>query len=462
MKKPSSKKIIQINPSIYKSPILHIKRGSSKKLTKPLEPQVKSSKKVQEDRFECMFCKIGLQFRDLFKHLEIDCENFEKGKQLYKNIDSKKKVFISKLNFNAIFTPVTETPDPKFESLEFQEHPNLNLVTSSKNKGETKKIQFIKEIQIPDLALGQIHLKSNQFCVFGLNIKNRYVRQFAAYRVDDYNVQIIDIATNQDCALLKGHTDLVTEIRYFKSRKDYNLLFTCSYDGNVFIWDINTFTRLKSINFKTWTLSVVIAPHFDNELVFVCGGYSKASPIKAYDLESGDFRFELSLQGEAIPVILEKYQQGRNHLLFCGTDSENPGIFIFDYDGKQLIKSFSIKSVVTAFTLYSSTSSNLMLYSSDYYGTIREIDLYKMKLNTEFSVGQNLLDLLMWDDYFMICCGEKTNSLKFLVRHKHKISKAYPNLHDKVVLNLQKMYFMGVGNCFFTLSADKTIKIFKI
>jgi WD40 repeat protein len=216
----------------------------------------------------------------LFKHLETDCENFEKGKQIYKNIDSKQKQQISQLNFNAIFTPVTETPDPSFESKEFQDQPNLNLVSSSKNKGETKKLQFIKEIQIPGLALGQIHLKSNQFCVFGHYVKNRFVRQYAAYRVEDNNVQVVDITTNQECAVLSGHTDLVTEIRYFKSKKDYNLLFTCSYDGYVFIWDISTFTKIRSINFKTWTLSVVIAPHFENELIFVCGGYSKASPIK--------------------------------------------------------------------------------------------------------------------------------------------------------------------------------------
>lgn len=451
MKKTSSEKIQHSNS-------WHINRISSKKLTCRKDPQFVSSIKIQVEKYECSFCKAMFTYKELFKHLEKDCENFVKGKPL---TNHQNQFNISRLNFNAVTTPITETRDPDFESIEFQEHTNLGLVGSSKSKGENKKIQFIKKIEVPRLALGQIHLKFNQFCVFGLSIKNRYARQFIAYRVEDFNVQVCDLTTSQDCALLTGHADLVTEIRYFKSRNELNLLFTCSYDGFVFVWDVQSFTKLRSIHFKTWALSIVLGPLADSELIFICGGYSKTSPIKAFDLESGEFMFDLSLQEAAIPVIMEKYQQGTIHLLFCGTDSENPAIFIFDYEKKQLIKSFPIKCVVTSFTLYSSARTSLLLYSSDYNGTIREIDLCKMKLSIEFNVSQNLVDLIVWDDYFMICCGERTSSLKTIIRDKHRVCKAYPNLHDKVVLNLQKFYFMGVGNCLFTLSADKTIKIFK-
>lgn len=424
------------------------------------QPSTKTSKKIEE-KFECKYCKLVVSYRDVFRHLEYTCEYFSKEIKT-KKFDPKAKFQISKLNLNAKLTPETDTPDPEFEALPFREQTDLLLASSSKDYRPTKKLILVKEIDIQDLSIGQIHLKSNQFCVFGLFIKNKYIKYHIAYRVEQNNIQVIDILTAEPCAMLKGHEDLVTEIRYFKTKKEYNLLLTSSYDGNLFIWEVSTFNRVKEINTKSWVLSAVIAPHIDQEYIFIAGGYSKNSPIKAYELESGQFKFEMSLREEATPVIVEKYQQGKVHFLFVGTDNENPGFYIFDYAQKVLLKSFQTKQCVTSIVLYSSTNSQLFIYTSDYLGTIKEYDVLKLKLNTEFSVGQTALDLIMWDDYYLISCGDRSNSVKTIVRHKHRVAKSYSDIHEKVILNIQRLYVQGLGNCLFTLSSDKKIKLLRL
>ena len=101
-------------------------------------------------------------------------------------------------------------------------------------------------------------------------------------------------------------------------------------------------------------------------------------------------------------------------------------------------------------------------YTSDYLGIIKEYDVLKTKVTTEFTAGQNVLDLLMWDDYYIFAVGERNGSIKSIIRHKHRVCKNYSNMHDKVIINLQKFYITGYGNCLFTVSADKKIKIYKM
>lgn len=458
MRKPQSNGSIDRSNSTSSNNLRNqnVRRDSHSKT----QPSIRTTKKIEE-KFECKYCKLVVSYRDIFQHLEYLCENFTKVVKTLK-LSSKAKFQMSKFNIDAKATPEIDTPDPEFEALPFREQTDLHLASSSKDNRPTKKLILVKEIEVPDLSIGQIHLKSFQFCVFGLFIKSKYIKYHIAYRVEQNNIQVIDILTDEPCAILKGHEDLITEIRYFKTKKEYNLLLSSSYDGNLFIWEVSTFNKVKEINTKSWVLSSVIAPHVDQEYIFIAGGYSKNSPIKAYDLETGQLKFEMSLREEATPVIVEKYQQGKVHFLFVGTDNENPGFYIFDYAQKVLLKSFMIKQCVTSIVLYSSTNSQLFIYTSDYLGTIKEYDVLKLKLNTEFCVGQTALDLIMWDDYYLMSCGDRSNSVKTIIRHKHRVAKTYSDLHEKVILNIQRLYVQGLGNCLFTLSSDKKIKLLRI
>lgn len=409
---------------------------------------------------ECKFCKLKVNLLGLFTHLENTCEMFRTF-PIKTQRSKEEKTRVSKLNFNSAVTPLTETVEAEFQAKEIQDHLNLTLATHQKEKKTTRHLIPIKDIEIPNLAVGEIHLKSNQFCVFGLIVKNRYLRYHVAYRAEENNIDVLDLGDYTICATLKGHKDLVSEIRYIKTKKDYNLLLTSSYDGNLFIWEVSTFNLVRRIVSNSWVLSSTIANHNDQEIVFLTGGYCKNSPILAFDLESGDKLYEITLKEEAIPIIIEKHQMHKFHYLFVGTDNENPKFIIIDYNIKQIIKILNLKCAVSSICISSTSNSQIFAYTSDYYGNITEFDVTKAKLNTEFSAGANCLDLLIYDDFYLISCGDKDNSMKSIIRHKHRVGKSFSHLHEKVILNIQKINFVGHGNCIFTLSADKKIKIFK-
>lgn len=461
MKKPSL--VTQsLNQTESKSKIRSSSRSSTKNYNRGIsigkKPKESEPKEIQT--IDCKYCSSKICYNDFFKHLEISCEGFKTYSM--KEYPSKQlKQQLCKMNINAKSTPLTEQPDPDYQARVVQDHKSLSLAIHTKEHRPQKKFTLVKEIEVPSLAIGQIHLKSFQFCVFGLFFKGRYIKYHIAYRAENNNVEVIDLLENQICATLKGHTDLVTEIKYIKTRKEYNLLLTSSYDGNLLIWEISTFKMVKKIESKSWVLSSTIATHNDQDLIFVAGGYSKNSPIKTFELESGELQYEINLKEDVIPIILEKYQLNKMSYLFVGTDSENPKFYIIDYGIKQIIKSFSMKNSISAICVYSTTNSQLFAYTSDYLGTITEFDVSKAKLNTEFSVGTNTLDLITYDDYYLMCCGDRNNSVKSIIRHKHRVGKVFGDVHSKVILNVQKFNVQGFGSCLFTLSADKKIKMFK-
>lgn len=106
------------------------------------------------------------------------------------------------------------------------------------------------------------------------------------------------------------------------------------------------------------------------------------------------------------------------------------------------------------------SSNAIYLYTIDYFGTISEYDIIKSKLNIEFNIGNNGTDVTLLDDYYMVSSGDKCN-LKLIVRHKHRTSKVFSNITEKIILNVQKLS-TNVGQTILTLSADKKIKLFKI
>lgn len=523
-----------LNVESNRSFISGYKKNQKSNLTLVKDNKTLQKKNKEDERYNCKFCDIqNLSYKEYFKHLEYNCDEFsiaaeniaERFYQTKLNLTNKEIFNLSRVNIISKSTPITETPDPIYNAGIIQDSIDICLTNAHKDYKPVKKLNFVKDIDASDLSIGQIHLKSNQFCVFGLFVKNRYIKYHLAYRINDNNIKVIELLEKNNCTLgenvniinknnnsnynknllsnnstmsfnksksinkfsksssntlinqinnekidnhnitiLVGHKDLVTEIRYFKTKKEYNLLLSCSYDCTLIIWEVSSFNKVKVIDFNTWAISALIAPLKNEEFVFIAGGYSKNSPIKVYELESGEFKFQLTYSKDiqGIPIIIQKYSQNKSNYIFAGTDNENPCFLIFDYLRQTLLKWFQLKNAITSIVQFIATNNNVYVYTSEYTGIIKEYDLLKLKVTTEFSGGHNVLDLLMWDDYYIFAVGEKTGNIKSIIRHKHRVCKTYTDIHSKVVINIQKFYINGYGNCLFTLSADKKIKIFKM
>ena len=171
--------------------------------------------------------------------------------------------------------------------------------------------------------------------------------------------------------------------------------------------------------------------------------------------------FEITFPEEVTPIIMEKYSKGKTSYLFIGTDENNPKLFIFDLMLKKFVKTFSMTNYVTNICPICIVTNRLLLYVSDITGTILEIDICLLKQLSSFNAGKKIFDFINFDSVHLFSCGEKTGSISAYLRHKHCQVKIFQSVSDKTIINIQKMYVKGSGNCIFTLSADKTIRVLK-
>ena len=428
-----------------------------------IKQSIKKQRKETDDNIECKFCKQSFSLREYFHHLELNCDMFIKQPLTKKVYSLKDKEIISRLNINAIQTPTTEQPDGIYIAMEMKDHKDLVLSCASKEYKPSNKPTLVKEIEVLDLSISQVPLKSNLFCAFSLVIKGKASKNYIAYRIQDKNIEILDLADDSIAAILQGHKDNIVEIRYHRNQ-DNNVLLTSSYDEFVIAWDIETFNIIKQFNFKSWVLSSVIVSIDDKEVIVLAGGYSKNYPIKVYDYETQEVLYDIPICENATPSILSSYKTEIHNFLFMSTDNENPLLYIIDLNNRKnkVIKIFHVKSAITSIIPYSVRSQHISLYTSDYSGTITEFNVLKQTKVVDYSPLTTCIDLLLWDDYFLVTCGEKNGSLMFLIRHKNRKYKSYSNIHQKVILNIQKLYINGIGNCLISLSADKKIKIHRI
>lgn len=467
-----------------------LKRDSMKKMSIKNQQNSKvkldSSKEINPLFLNCKFCNEQTSKIKYFKHLENDCVGFI---QPFKKVRNSQN--LCKLVFNKVSTPYTDFPDPLYESREIKDHVNLTMVANPKVNKPIKNLNFIKDIFTPQIITGDVHLKFNQFCAFAVYSKGKSNKYYVAYRMAEFKIGITDIQTNEFTAILKGHTDHITEIKHYKSFKEINILLSSSYDNTLLIWDLINFKLVCSIKSNSWILSSCITILEEQERVFFVGGFSKNSPVKYCDINlfyqiknntsitstnsdlSNSNRKnkepsltcslgkcgEIELLDETIPVIIEKYQKFKKNYIFVGTDNDNPYLFIIDLPSMQIIKSIKLSNVISSMTCFYSSNA-IYLYTIDYFGTISEYDIIKSKLNIEFNIGNNGTDVTLLDDYYMVSSGDKCN-LKLIVRHKHRTSKVFNNITEKIILNVQKLS-TNVGQTILTLSADKKIKLFKI
>ena len=470
----------------------------------------------------CYKCKLSQNINEIYKHLEFNCEYFVKP---YKNkIEDKDKIQeYFKLVYNSISTPDTEPICNKSEYLPgvIKAQEDLKLSSHDKQtKFGNKNLKLIKELEVENMEVGQIPLKSHQFEIFGLFIRGRYIKHYIAWRSKDNIIEVQDLTdiiipkmnhsnnnnynnhinnlsssrreskfnnintlqhnssnsifnftttnnltyTLNDTLYLEGHEDLITEIRYFKTKKELNILMSCSYDCTAILWDIQQQFKLNCIiEYNTWVLTGVITTllNLDSaDIVILSGGFIKSNPISVFSLETQEELFSLKLKEEVIPHIIEVFPDA--NLLVVATDIECPRLLLYDYLNKTHLKTFQYKAAISSMSLYHASSKQVVLITSDYNGNIRQFDIMSMSCLGEFNTQGPIMDFCIWDDFYLMSCGDnKQNSLKTLMRSKMRVGKVFDNIHERVVLNIKKYYLPNLGMCMVSMGADKRIKIHK-
>ena len=421
----------------------------------------------------CQAVIIGNQA--LLQHLETECNYFmsKASENIKQKLEIERDSFLKENNLIRLLinkvksTPTLETIDRTFVPLKMQTQYCVQTKKPDRFPKLTvfKRIDLVREIEDSEsMELGSVPMKSNIVCSYSI-YKNKNTKIFFAYRSSNFSILIRDF-NGLVIKRLEGHSDHITEIKYFKNEKDENLLYSSSFDSNLIIWNLDTFLKQTIINFDSWILSssMMLLKKQNTSLIAVAGGYYKNHPIKFYNIFDGNFEFEISIADnvsiEIVQTLVDE-DQGK-YYLFAGTDTEKPMVIWYDFRLKNKINTFQAYSSITSITIDHSNKGSCMIFT-DSSGGLKQVDLITGKLVTDFKLNCPILDLTIWDsDYFIVSGGHKDNSIKVLTRAKTRLLKSFDNLHSKVILNISKVFNVQNGVCLVTVGGDKKIKLQKL
>lgn len=448
-----------------------------------------SSRAFSQEIFKCPMSMQGCSAvfiggSALLHHLECECSYFiskasdqikhnQENKQIPQKGSSpqkqpKEKVNLTRLLINKVKgTPSLESIDQKFTPCKFAQ--NYSIQTKKPDRMPKmaifKRIDLIKEIDDTEsLELGSVPMKSNLVCIFNIS-KNKSVKTFVAFRSSNFTIILKEI-NGLITKRLEGHQDHITEIKYFKNERDENLLYSSSFDNTLIVWNLETYQKYLSIDFDTWVLSssLVLLKKQNSSLAIVAGGYYKKYPIKVYNLADGLNEFDIPVTENISIEIIETYvdEESGKYYLFVGSDIDKPKVLWFDFRLKTLLGAFPATANVTCLAPDFTNKASLLIYS-DSNGVLKQVDLSTLKITLDFKCNSPILDCIIWDpDYFIVSGSPKDNSIKILTRYKTRVLKTFENLHNKVIVNISKIFQVHNGVCIMTVGGDRKIRISKM
>lgn len=432
---------------------------------------------MSEESFQCPKKNDGCNssfptFNDLLTHVQNECLYF--GSKYYpllpkviKNPESYPTPNITKFVMCNEDPIEEELPDNYF-FLPTQPQRNRILKKSDKQirAGPQK---FIKDKDISgteSLEISKCLLKSNIFTVFKTVIQKK-VRYFAAYPNDKYEIVVKDLVElNLPPTLLKGHKDIITEIKFCKvNNNDY--IYSCSYDNTCRSWKCSNWEMKDQILYNNWVTScTVLNDKFKSgeDFVVLAGGFNPNYPIKKYNFE-GQLKGEIKLKDNSTSISITHYHDEVNQktYLFHSTENEKGSLInMFDFHSKALIKTFPADKYATKIEFHTDNSNFLVITYVDFKGTLRQFNVETGKLIKQVSMGSNCFDLISYDEeYFIVCGDHNDHPFKIIYKDGLQVVKTYPNMHNNVILNLAFIDLPLNGKTLITLGADKQIIMYK-
>lgn len=430
----------------------------------------------EEGVFDCPKRKDGCEssynsFNLLLQHVQNECLYF--GSKYYpllpktiKNPEAYPTPNITKFILNNEEPIEEELPD---SYLFLSTQPQRNRILKKSDKQIRAGPQrFIKDKDVPNtdsLEISKCMLKSSIFVVFRTG--NKKIKYLTAFPSDNYDIIVRDfVDLNVQPVVLKGHKDIITELRNFKLGND-DYLFSCSYDTTCKAWKCHNWELSFTLNFGNWVTSCTILNDkfkTGNYYIALCGGFNPNYPIKIYNFSAEQIS-EIKVKDSSTAIGICHYHDEVNQktFFFISSDSDKgSALHMYDYHLKSLVRSFPSEKYCTKVEFYIDNSNNLIITYVDFKGILKQYNVNNGKLIKQVNLGTNCFDLISFDEEYFICCGDHNdNSFKVIYKDGLQVVKTYPQSHNNVILNLGFLEHPQYGKILLTMGADKKISIFK-
>ena len=317
---------------------------------------------------------------------------------------------------------------------------------------------------------------------YNSNVFNDIFEVFISYKdKKEYVVSIsisyieLDIYTLIDkkkVLSLKGHESHIVNVRYFINNKNNNeYLISTDSKRVVIIWNItnnyNTNYKIKTKCNNSIYSCLLIFPHNNNDNYIITSTISTSdiieeSATKIYSLNTCKFIKAIkNTNNYRILYLLSWYNKNNNNYYIIQLTSK--GIIINNLIEDEL---YSILIQQPEFGhdsgfIYSKDNYDYLCSSSE-KGLINIWNLYNKNIFKVINTNFNIINIIQWNDKYIISSDYKKNSIIIIDIEANKIISSIQGQHTGGIICFKKIYHPIYGESLLTASFNKSIKLWTI
>ena len=299
-----------------------------------------------------------------------------------------------------------------------------------------------------------------------------------------HNLDIILLSNNKIISSLKGHTNIITTVRYFMNFKGKNeYLVSADFDKNVIVWDINNnfnilhYIRSESYNNNIANYNIyscyIFFDNFDNNFIFTSSGlnrYKKKETAftKMYSLKDGNF----------VKNIIDSNDNNTYYLLVWYNEKTKINYLIECCEGKIVITNFIQNELYAKLSTseyrvlkyysgfiynYDNKSGKDYLCCSSSNGCIVIWDLISKELAFLGKISKvELYNIIQWNKKYAIVSGGSNKSIKIFNLENFKEEKNIQIEYSSNINCIKKIIHPIYGESLLSSGNDYKIRLWTI
>lgn len=335
----------------------------------------------------------------------------------------------------------------KYENIKYEE---TNIV-----EDEKIKFEFKKDIT----SNAPTYCSATQmFSVF----KTVKGETMAAWVTKEKTIELYNLEKEEPIKTIKdAHTKDIHSCRHFlDTKKNSDLLITCSYDKSVKVWDVEKMEKplviIENAHSNGYIFTSCILSHEKMNDNYIISGADDEG-IKVFDF-NGKFT-EKKVKCQDYVNLLDVYYYKREKK-FCIINANSHDIRIYNFDDLSVYKTYIEKNA--------SSHAHVIVYENEKDDQVQLIDsdmkgfIHIWDFNTEECLKTIFLQTIingicLWDKQYAACTG-RDKKIKIVDLNEGKIVRILTG-HEKDTLSVEKIKIDKYGDCLVSHGKDGLLKV---
>ena len=271
-----------------------------------------------------------------------------------------------------------------------------------------------------------------------------------AFPTKHYNINLISIDNiNETIGTLKGHSNTIFCVRYYRESKTKDYLISSSNDHSIKVWDLSLLLCFLSIDkaFNSvyiWSC-IIISQNKEN---YIISSVWNNELTKIHDFKGNLVKQFGDIKDKTIFIdYWNDNIEKENYVINCN----NKDVKLYDFDSGRIFKSFQQGNLESSHcsAFIKLKERKPILYDSDNKGFLRIWDIYSLSLLLSIQIGECIIGIIFWNDNYILASDE-CNIIIVDLRLGKKVGTISNVNQTNTIGTISKIYLPHFGESLFT------------